>query len=205
MKRLVALSASLILLLSVSPARASSCDYIHNTVDVFEKERRTMTSWLRLHGVVDDLQKELADARQVIEVAGVMRGAQQFLAVKLRLRSAVAAEPSVRQLKDRFIVNEGGTLAIQLADSSVINLSAARKFHGKSIASADDPRAIATDAQVLYALDATAVSAWEQNPATAVLIETTVNKYRLKVAADSGDSVARVIGCISPDRESGSP
>lgn len=204
MTRLVALAASQILLLSAGPAQASTCDYIHNTVDVFDRERRTMTSWLRLHGVVDDLQKELAGARQVIEVAGVRRGAQQFLAVKLRLRSAVAAEPSVRQLKDRFIVNGGGALAIQLADSSVINLAAAREFHGKSIASIDDPRSIGTDAEVLYELDAPAFSALEQNPATAVLIETTANKYRLQVAADSSDSVARVIGCISPDLENGS-
>ena len=92
MTRLVALAALLVSLLSAGPAQASNCAYIHNTVDVFEKERRTMTSWLRLHGFIDDLQKELADARQVIEVAGVMRGAQQFLAVKLRLRSAVAAD-----------------------------------------------------------------------------------------------------------------
>jgi hypothetical protein len=204
MTRLVALSASLILLLSASPAWASTCDYIHNTVDVFDKERRTMTSWLRLHGVVDDLQKELAGPGQIIEVAGVRRGAQQFLAVKLRLRSAVAAEPSVRQLKDLFIVNAGGTLAIRLADSSVINLAAAREFHGKSMASTEDRRSIGTDAQVLYALDATALSALEQNPATAVLIETTANKYRLRVAADSGGSIAQVIGCISPDHGNGS-
>ena len=196
------LAALTVLIIAAIPAaNAKECRYSKNEIDDFTNEKLLTTKWHLFHTAIQTTGFAYA--------SGITVGDRDYLAIRIATEETLSYELDDDELRTRFVVPEGASLLILLADDTIVELPAQQQATGVARSSSADSRdsgnslevryEVKLDAVIRYSLNASAFEALSSQTATHVRLTTNSGDHDFEVHDKLTDEIQKAVLCLKQD------
>jgi len=206
---LVATAISMIAAGSV--ANAADCDYRKNEIDLFTKEKLVTTDSVDMTSWISASFNQFIGNRHEMAVRAIGVGEQNFISVGVKLSDTTQYAPDEEDLYDALFIAKGSSLAITLADQSIVTLPAIQDVRGTTRAIYDaGVYVVSTKFNLSYRLDVEAADALAGQDAVHIRMAAQGGRYEFVSDAGSIDfnvnktgsgALGKVVSCLRQAQE----
>jgi len=202
--KLFRVTAMILIMVAAPVAHAEKCKYNENRIDDFTGEKILSTKWKLFHSAIR--------VNGFAEAAGITEGPSNFLAIRTINEELLGYDLYGDELRNRFVVAEGATLLILLADDTVVELAADKEVTGVSRSSSANSQLtesseleirykIRTTAIIKYRLDASSYAALTGQAATHLRLSSNSGDHDFKVHKKLTDEIQNALLCLKQETE----
>ncbi len=202
--KLFRVTAMILIMVAAPVAHAEKCKYNENRIDDFTGEKILSTKWKLFHSAIR--------VNGFAEAAGITEGPSNFLAIRTINEELLGYDLYGDELRNRFVVAEGATLLILLADDTVVELAADKEVTGVSRSSSANSQLtetseleirykIKTTAVIKYRLDASSYAALTGQAATHLRLSSNSGDHDFKVHKKLTDEIQNALLCLKQETE----
>jgi hypothetical protein len=200
MRNLALVLLAAISLLGVAPVLAAKCKIADNTEDLFAGVPIIRTKWDRIS---PNWEKSLEE--YIGYVSASSEGEETYLHIRLRHLEPLRFKPTKDELANALRVPAGTELRVMMADNSVIALPAAELSVGETVVHSPysktyntDDYIVITNADVKYAVDATAADELNAQDAAMFRLQSSSRSHDIQIHKKSLDAIKKALACVAP-------
>lgn len=202
--KLLLVSAIILIMVAAPVAHAEKCKYNENRIDDFTGEKKLSTKWNLFHSAIS--------VNRFAEAAGITEGDSNYLAIRTINEELLGYDLYGDELRNRFVVPEGATLLILLADDTVVELAADKEVTAVSRSSSGNSQLtesseleirykIKTTAVIKYRLDASSYAALTSQAATHLRLSSNSGDHDFKVHKKLTGEIQNALLCLKQETE----
>jgi hypothetical protein len=204
-------ATSISMMAAGSVANAADCDYRKNEIDLFTKEKLVTTDSVDMTSWISASFKQIISNRHEMSVRAIGIGEQNSISVGVKLSDTTQHAPNEQDLYDALFIAKDSSLAITLADQSVVRLPAIWDVRGTTRAMYDAGiYVVSTKFNLSYRLDPEAADALAAQDAIYIRIAAEGGSYEFvsdagsiefKINKTGSGALSKVVSCLRQAQE----
>lgn len=190
---------------------AADCDYRKNEIDLFTKEKLVTTDSVDMTSWISASFNQIIGNRHEMTVRAIGVGEQNSISVGVKLSDTTQYAPNEEDLYHALFIAKDSSLAITMADQSIVRLPAMKDVRGTTRAIYDaGTYVVSTKFNLSYRLDAEAADALAGQDVIYIRIAAVGGRYEFVSDAGSIDfnvnktgngALSKVVSCLRQAQE----
>jgi len=192
-------------------ANAADCGYRKNEIDIFTKEKLVTTESVDIRSWISASFNRFVGDRHEMTVRAIGVGEQNSISVGVKLSDTTQYAPDEEDLYNALFIAKGSSLAITLADRSIVRLPALQDVRGQTRVMYDTGiYVISTKFNLSYHLDPEAADALAAQDAIYIRIAAQGGRYEFvsdagsiefKINETGSGALTTVVSCLRQAQE----